>query len=379
MNATSTSEKLQFSIEAKALIETLKVVGGVIENTQVIPILSHVKLEISNGYLTAIASDSEIEMTASTVLGSCCDQSFTTAVSCKKLLDICKTLPAQSTIKLTLADGWLCLESDQSKFMLATLSATNFPRLNVEENAFSWRINSSIMHNLLQNTAFSMAEQDVRFFLNGLHISLAKDSIHVAATDGHRLASAEASSGINCEQSYQCIIPRKATITLTRLLQGLEEELIVHQTQNHIQISCPQFSMTSNLLEGNKIDCQQLIPSKQSAKKVEITHSALKQALSRAAILSHEKFRGAKIGFSENCMNIQAHNAEQEKTEEKIPLVYDAEPIEMAFNISYLQDMLSALSDDILAWYFLPEKGTVLVEENHEDRKFVYVVMSMHI
>lgn len=379
MSEQQTVEQLNFSIEAKLLIDTLKVVGGVIENTQVIPILSHVKLEVSNGSLTAIASDSEIEMTATATLEQCCNQSFTTAVSCKKLLDICKTFSGQSIVSFTLSDGWLCVQSQQSKFMLATLSATNFPRLNLEENSFSWQINSKSLHKLIQNTAFAMAEQDIRFFLNGLHLAIDKDFIHVAATDGHRLASAESSSNIKCTQAYQCIVPRKATMTLARLLQGLEEELVIQQTPTHIQISCPQFSMTSNLLEGSKIDCQQLIPNKNQANKVEIQNAVLKQALSRAAILSHEKFRGAKISFANNYMQIQAHNAEQEKTEEKIPLVYDSTAIDMAFNISYLQDLLNVLSEEVSTWYFLPEQGTALVEEVCDDNKFIYVVMSMHI
>ena len=379
MSQAEVATELSFAIEAKLLIDILKVVGGVIENTQVIPILSHVKLEINNGNLTALASDSEIEMTATTSLESCCEQSFAMAVSCRKLLDICKTFAGPSIVTLTLKDGWLAVESQQSKFLLATLSATHFPKLHMDENAHTWQISSATLHTLLQNTAFSMAEQDVRFFLNGLHLSIAQDFIHVAATDGHRLASAEANVKINCEQAYQCIIPRKAAMTLTRLLNGLEEELTITQTANHIQIAAPQFSMTSNLLEGSKLDCQQLIPNKKLGVAIDLKRDVFKQALSRAAILSHEKFRGAKLSFSNNCMTIQAHNAEQEKTEEKIPVIYDQADFDMAFNINYLQDLLHVLRDDLQSWHFLEDKGTVLVEESTDVAKFIYVVMSMHI
>lgn len=379
MSETAVQQELSFAIEAKLLIETLKVVGGIIENTQVIPILSHVKLEISNNTLTAIASDSEIEMTAITSLESQSESSFSIAVSCRKLLDICKTFSGPSIVKLVLKDGWLSVESQQSKFLLATLSATHFPKLHIDDNAYSWQISSKTLHTLIQNSAFAMAEQDVRFFLNGLHLSIDKDFIHVAATDGHRLASAESSKDIKCSQAFQCILPRKATLTLARLLNGLEEELTITQTPNHIQISSPQFAMTSNLLEGSRLDCQQLIPNKQSAVTVDIKKDILKQALSRAAILSHEKFRGAKISFSENCMNVMAHNAEQEKTEENIPVIYDQADLEMAFNIHYLQDIINVLKDDIQSWHFLKDQGTLLVEENTDEAKFIYVVMSMHI
>lgn len=379
MTESAVKQSLSFSIEAKLLIDTLKVVGGVIENTQVIPILSHVKLEISNGNLTATASDSEIEMTATTSLESACDQSFSIAVSCRKLLDICKTFSGPSIVNLTLENGWLCVESQQSKFLLATLSASHFPKLHMDDDAHSWSIASKTLHSIIQNTAFAMAEQDVRFFLNGLHLSIDKDFIHVSATDGHRLASAESNNNISSSQAHHCIIPRKTTLTLARLLNGLEEDITITQSTNHIQITAPQFSMTSNLLEGSKIDCQQLIPNKKIATPVDLKRDVLKQALSRAAILSHEKFRGAKINFTANCMNVMAHNAEQEKTEENIPVVYEHEPLEMAFNIHYLQDLINVLSTDIQTWYFLKEKGTVLVEDATDDAKFTYVVMSMHI
>ena len=132
---TEVANELSFAIEAKLLIDTLKVVGGIIENTQVIPILSHVKFEVSDGILTAMASDSEIEMTASTSIESGCDQAFTLAVSCKKLLDICKTFSGPDLVKFSYSDGWLKVQSQQSKFMLATLSATHFPKIHVEDNA----------------------------------------------------------------------------------------------------------------------------------------------------------------------------------------------------------------------------------------------------
>lgn len=379
MTESGLQQKLNFSIEAKLLIDTLKVVGGIIENTQVIPILSHVKLEISDCKLTAIASDSEIEMTATTTLESACDNSFAIAVSCRKLLDICKTFSGPSILSLTLENGWLCIESQQSKFMLATLSATHFPKLHIDENAHTWTIASKTLHTIIHNTAFAMAEQDVRFFLNGLHLTVDKDFIHVSATDGHRLASAESNNNVSSNQASNCIIPRKTTLTLARLLNGLEEEIHISQTANHIQIITPQFSMTSNLLEGSKIDCQQLIPNKKIATPVDLKRDVLKQTLSRAAILSHEKFRGAKFNFSENCMNVMAHNAEHEKTEENIPVVYEHAPLEMAFNINYLQDLIQVLGTEMHTWYFFKDKGTVLVEDTNEEAKFTYVVMSMHI
>lgn len=379
MNETSTMQKINFSIEAKLLIDALKTVGGIIENTQVIPILSHVKLEIHGDFLTALASDSEIEMNAVASLAEKCEQNITIAVSCKKLLDICKTFASNDIVSFSISDGWLCVESQQSKFMLATLPAENFPKIIIDENSKSMQIPSTILHKLMQNTAFAMAEQDVRFFLNGLHLSIDKDFIHVAATDGHRLASAETSINLNCQIAQQCIIPKKATQTLIRLLNGMEDDLTLTLSANHIKVSCSQFAMTSNLIEGSKIDCQQLIPNKQEAVNVNINPDLFKQALSRAAILSHEKFKGAKISFKSNCMNIMAHNAEQEKTEENIAVQYEHKPIEMAFNINYMQDLLNVVKNNDLTWYFLPEQGIALVEDNIDNIKFIYVVMSMHI
>ncbi len=368
-----------FLIDVEPLQEVLKMVGSIIEHSQVMQILSHVKLTLQGQQLIATASDSEIELVASTTLVEPVSEPFSIAISCRKMVEICKTLPSGSTISCTLSKGWLHIAAEQSKFTLATLSADSFPTMQLEDKQTHWAMDASILQKLMSSSAFAMAEQDVRFFLNGLHLRIQAQSLQMVATDGHRLAVAETNIDVPTTLNTQCIIPRKSALTLNRLLANLQDSITIQQTNQHICFKSSRFALTTNLLEGSNLECSQLIPNAEDGTAVQVDKLQLKQSLSRAAVLSHEKFRGAKLTIADSQIKILAHNTEQEKTEDAICIEHQGPAFEMAFNIHYLQDVLSVLASEDVTIHFMNNRGNAMIEESLDGLTKTYVVMSLNI
>lgn len=378
--ATETHTTTQtFFIDVDPLHDVLKMVGSIIEHSQVMQILSHVKLDLSGDRLVATASDSEIELVASTTLVEPVKAPFSIAISCRKMIEICKTLPSGSTMTCQYDKGWLYVRANQSKFTLATLSAESFPTMALDDKHTCWQIDAGALQQLMTSSAFAMAEQDVRFFLNGLHLKIMDQSLQMVATDGHRLAVAETAIDVDAALNTQCIIPRKSALTLNRLLASENDAIQITQTGQHIAFKSSRFELTTNLLEGSNLECSQLIPNVEDGTPIMIDKLSLKQSLSRAAVLSHEKFRGAKLTLTNSEIKILAHNTEQEKTEDAIAIAYQGDAFEMAFNINYLQDVLNVLAGEHVTVHFMTSRGNAMIEEDLDGLKKTYVVMSLNI
>lgn len=362
-------------IKREEILAPLHQVIGAVERRQTLPILGNVLLKSNAGALTLTATDLEIEMISR--VDSSTSEDFQTTLPARKLLDICKALPEGSDIEFNIEDNRATLASARSRFTLATLPATDFPGLDEIEEQQSFSIPQNDLKALFENTAFAMAQQDVRYYLNGILVEISPNLIKLVATDGHRLALSNYPSEISVSSEKQIIIPRKGVIELSRLLESSENPAKIVLSQNHIRVETDNLVFTSKLIDGKFPDYKRVIPI-DGNKILEVNRESLKNSLNRIAILSNEKYRGIRFTLSSGNLSIQANNPDQEEAEEEISVVYDDTEMEIGFNVTYIIDVLNVLDSENV-YIKLKDANSSCIISDSDDSASLYVVMPMRL
>ena len=367
---------MKFSLNRELLLKPLLLVSGAVERKSTLPILSNILLEIDGSAITLTATDLELEMVAYAVIDNQGDNGKIT-VPARKLLDICKSLPADSVITFTSENDVIKLCSGRSKYSLSTLSADDFPNIEEWRGDVEFKLLRSEFLRLIESTHFSMANQDVRYYLNGMSIETENNEIRSVATDGHRLAICKIVNDSLSLPARQVIVPRKGILEIIRLLDPVDEEIQIFLGSNHIRIIDTEFSFTSKLVDGRFPDYRRVLP--RNGDKVLVTDKeALRQVLSRASILSNEKFKGVRLNFNPSVLKITANNPEQEQAEEELEINFPYEELEIGFNVSYVLDVLHAVKDTEVK-FTLADANSSVVVEGANSGEALYVVMPMRL
>lgn len=357
------------------LLAPLQSVAGIVEKRHTLPILSNVLIEKNGDKLTLLATDIEIQITTSTYVSGEGNGAMT--VAARKLQDILRSLPEGAEVSLALEDKRLQVRAGRSRFNLQTLPADDFPRMSLSDDGLKKiTVTQKQFRQILAQTQFSMAAQDVRYYLNGLLVLVDGGELRAVATDGHRLAYA--SMPIDTELARQeLILPRKTVLELSRLLADSDEPLSIEMATNQIRFQFGDIVLVSKLIDGKFPDYERVIPP--TLKNiVSLNRAALLQSMVRAAILTNEKFRGVRLVLSDGSLKITAANAEQEEAQEEIEVDYQGETLDVGFNVSYLLDILNNTTDENIAWGFNDANSSALLTIPGNDR-FKYVVMPMRI
>jgi len=356
------------------LLKPLQAVIGVVERRQTMPILSNVLLVARNGELSVTATDLEVELVAQAEVTVESDGEIT--VSGRKLLDICRALPDGSDIDISVSGEKLVIRSGRSKFSLATLPAAEFPTIEDIKAGQTITIEQKMLARLIEKTHFSMAQQDVRYYLNGMLLETSSNQLRAVATDGHRLALCEVTIDGASFDDQQVIVPRKGVLELQRLMDG-KGSLNIELGSNHVRIQLKGIRFTSKLIDGRFPEYDRVIP-KESSNELTADKEALRGALQRTAILSNEKYRGIRLIIRNGEIVIQAHNPEQEEAEEALEVSYSGEDIEIGFNVNYLLDALGAIEGDTVTLSVLDSNSSCLIRQpGNEDSKFVVMPMRL--
>lgn len=366
---------MKISISRDSLLNPLQLVNNVIERRHTLPILSNVLLSVKDNSLSLTGTDLEVE-----IINSCeaiNSEDCETTLPGKKLLDICKALPENANIEIILDEERATLKSGRSRFTLSTLSASEFPSIDALISPFEFTISQKVFKKLIDQTQFCMAQQDVRYYLNGLMLELSDDQIIAVATDGHRLAFCRADIDLKPQETRQVIIPRKAINEISRLLEDSDDEIKISLSENHIRINFPQVTFTSKLIDGKFPDYQQVIPQK-CDNEVVSGRQNLYQAFNRTSVLSNEKYRGMRLQLSENQLQATVHNPEQDEAEEVIDVTYTGDEFEIGFNVAYLLDALSAVKSEEVVMQLTDSNHSCLVFGS-DDVDSKYVVMPMRL
>jgi DNA polymerase-3 subunit beta len=332
---------MQIILQREAILKPLSYVAGVVEKRQTLPILSFVLLRQEGDTVSLTGTDLEVEIIAKVKAERREDSEL--MLPARKLLDICRALPDGATIDIRKDGDKAVVKSGKSRFTLMSLPAAEFPDLQVAQWDHSLNLSQRALKNLILQTHFCMAQQDVRYFLNGLLFELSGGTLRVVATDGHRMAVSETSlEKPQSSPGKQVIVPRKGVHEIARLLEDSDEDTEVLIGSNHLCIRTGNFVLTTKLIDGKYPDYAKVVPPAQS-KTLRIERETLREALGRAAILSNEKYRGVRLTLISKGLKISSHNPEQEEAQEEVTADYDGDVLEIGFNVSYMIEAISSL------------------------------------
>lgn len=363
-------------VQREALLKPLQAVSGVVEKKQTLPILSNVLLTIKNNKLLLVGTDLEIELIGFVPLQHLSAEG-TTTVSARKLFDICRTLPDGCDIRLSVEKNNLVVRAGESTFRLNTLSADDFPKLEESNYPVKFTIPQQQLKTLLNKTYFAMGQQDVRHYLNGTYLDIGNQMIKCVAADGHRLAMATVENESIGHAEAKIILPRKSVLELIRLLNtDGDNSASISTGDGRFQIVTDDYIFTTKLIVAQYPDYNRLIPAGTSVAVAE--RDAIKQALTRTAILSNEKFRGVRFQLEPTLLRITANNSDQEHAEEALALTYQGGQMEIGFNVAYLLDVVSSISSKMIHCAFTDPNNGVLIKPDEGD-DCLYVVMPMRL
>lgn len=363
----------------ETLLKPLEQVIGVVERKQTLPILSNVLLSTENKLLSITGTDLEVELIGQTKLGNENLEASRFTLPGRKLIDICRALPKNAPIELHRDKEKIIFRSGQSCFVLSTLPADHFPTVEKLEYYLKLTLPQYQLYRLLQRTYFSMAQQDVRSYLNGLLLEIRPTKLRAVATDGHRLASHLFEIDTSIKHQLQVIFPRKGVIELLRLLTDNENPVTLMIGKNHVSVSTIDFTFTSKLIKGRFPDYERVIP-KGGTKQITIDRDLFKQALSRTAILLYnEKFKGIRFELRHGLLRILSTNSEQEVAEEAIKIDYSKEELDIGFNVNYLLDILNIVERGNVILTFSDSNSSLLVTEAKNRIESAFVVMPMRL
>jgi DNA polymerase III subunit beta len=362
-------------IPRDALLKPLQAVSGIVERRQTLPILANVLLEQKDGRLFVTATDLEMQITAFSELPGKQDQSIT--VGARKLQDLLRALPEDAALNVETAGGKMTVRAGRSRFNLQTLPASDYPRIGLaQEQLQTISLPQRDFRGLLRLAEFAMAQQDIRYYLNGMLLVVDNGSLQAVATDGHRLSYASIAAPGNYSRQ-EVILPRKTVLELGKLLEDTEEPVTLDILANQVRFRFSNIELISKVVDGKFPDYNRVIPSGHS-KQLDLSRTELLQALQRAAILSNEKFRGVRLVLGSDQLKIICTNSEQEEAEEELEVGYKGEPLDIGFNITYLLDVLHNLGADqvVLALGDANSSALITMRERND---YKYVVMPMRI
>lgn len=371
---------MKFTASRDALLRPFMLATGVVERRQTLPVLSNLLVVAEEGALTITGTDLEVELSVR-VTDVDVTQPGQATLPARKLADIWRSLPEQSEVSVSIEGDRATVRSGRSRFTLATLPPADFPRLEGDAADIKLALSAEDTGRLIDQVSFSMAQQDVRFFLNGMLLELTDAHTRAVATDGHRLAICtlpvaadwqNGSSGPN-----HVIVPRKAVSELARLTSDAGDAVELEISKNHLRATVGEYSLTTRLLDGKFPEYERVVPKNTTA-VIEADRATLKNAFQRASILSNEKYRGVRLMLAGDQLTIQANNPEQEEAEEVLEVTYGGEELEIGFNVSYLQDVLNAIDTDAVRINLSDAASSALIEGTGDDDA-IYVVMPMRL
>ena len=365
---------MKLTAEREKLLAPLQAVIGVVERRQTMPVLANVLLGVAQGKLSIAATDLEVELVAATEVTV--QQPGDITVPGRKFLDILRALPEKSSVSMSTEGEKVVIRAARSRFTLSTLPAAEFPVIDDINAQQTVQIPRKDLARLLEKTHFSMAQQDVRYYLNGMLLEIDGAMLRAVATDGHRLALCEAALETKAKTSQQVIVPRKGVLELQRVLTD-EGTAAVAIGTNHVRAQIGDVRFTSKLIDGRFPEYSRVIPAAPGA-AIRADRDILRQALQRTAILSNEKYRGIRINVRNNAITVQAHNPEQEEAEEEIEVAYSGDELEVGFNVNYLLDALSAIEGQEVELGLTDSNSSCLIRSPGKSSAR-YVVMPMRL
>ena len=369
---------MKISITRENLLKVLQTVSGVVEKRQINPILANLLFEVNGQLLVVTGSDLEIETRAQTQLESNNSEAFSVTLPALKLMNIVRSLPDGLTVHFEFEDLRCNVTAGRSRFKLSTLPADDFPVLDLSQIDISIPMTQMQLRRLIHHCSFAMANQDVRFYLNGMLFDLAGQTIRVVATDGHRLSTCSMQLDVEGLSTTQAILPRKGVLELSKILHDSEDLIEFSLASNYLTVRMNETVFTCKLIDGRFPDYRRVIPEN-NTEFVQTDSEMLRSLLQRASILSNEKFKGVRLVLADNQLAVHASNSEQDESHEDMAIEYSGANIEIGFNVSYLLDVLGSMNEDCVTLKFKDANSSVLISNSTETCDCEHVIMPMRL
>lgn len=366
---------MKFIINREQILTPLQQLVSVIEKRQTMPILSNVLMILDENKLVMTGTDLEIQIVAHINI----DNTNTTEVTvpARKFLDICRLLPNGAEIKIEQLDDKVKVISGRSRFVLSTLPAEDYPEFSESDLEHQFSINAGKLKKALDKTVFCMASQDVRYYLNGLMLNISNSKIKLVASDGHRLSVFEDELETGTGYEARIIIPRKGVLELSRLLDETDIDVDIKFSNNNIRVALHDLIFSAKLVDARYPDFNRVF-QQDFNNPIHIQRQLLKDALTRVAILSNEKFKGVSFDITSQSLKISTHNPEHEEAEEELLIEYRGQPLTIAFNVQYLLDAVSNLDSELAVLTIARNLSSCIIEEP-EIQGYKFIVMPMRL
>lgn len=365
---------MNFSISRSEILKPLQYIIGAVERRQTMPILGNVLLQVENNRMQMTTTDLEIELVSYCYLIDGEDGSIT--LPARKLFDICRSLPDEAEISLNIENERAILSSGDSRFSLVTLPAGEFPTLDEFVPQAQFTLSQAQLKGLLSHTSFAMAQQDVRYYLNGLLLEAESSHVTAVATDGHRLALAKLHTELGTG-SHAVIVPRKAIMELIKSLDENDSVVEISLGTQSIRFEFNDVRFTTKLIDGKFPDYKRVVPSA-GDKNLNVSRETFKQVLQRVSILSNDKYRGVRICLDKGVLHAESHNPEQEEAQVDMPVEYEGDSLDIGFNLTYLMDVIATTDGELLNLSFKDSNSSVLITDPSE-ASALYVIMPMRL
>jgi DNA polymerase III subunit beta len=366
---------MQIKINREVLLKPLTNVSSIVERRHTLPILSNLLLQAKNNNIQLTATD--LEMQISLNIESKFSGELSTTISAKKLLDICRSLPEAVDIDMASTDSRITVKAGKSRFNLQTLPAADYPVMTkVTGNNTSIQISQVALKKLLKQVEFAMAQQDIRYYLNGLLLEVNENKLNIVGTDGHRLSFTSTTLNQTYEKT-EVILPRKTVVELIKLLDDSENEVNIELSAGQVNFSFDEIRLISKVIDGKFPDYHRVIPVGHQ-NTFSVNRMAVLTAMQRASILSNEKYRGIRMVLSNNNLKLISTNTEQEEAEEELEINYVKDGLDIGFNVTYLIDVLNNVNDETINFSFADANSSCLITVPNDDN-YKYVVMPMRI
>ena len=367
---------MKFTTDRESLLRPLQLVTGVVERRQTLPVLSNLLVRAADGVVSFTGTDLEVQLVAS-IDGIEVEQEGSATIPARKLADIWRSLVEGSKVSVAVEGTRTIVRSGRSRFALATLPVDEFPDVASQDADVTVSLPLADLQRLLDKTSFAMAQQDVRYFLNGMLLDITSAHVRAVATDGHRMAMCTVEQNVAGVDRVQVIVPRKGVIELGRLLNDSSADVELSLGRNHLTVKQDAYTLTTKLVDGKFPDYETVIP-REAGKTLVGDRETLRHAFQRAAILSNEKYRCVRLSLEADQMKIEANNPEQEEAEEIVAIEYDGDSLEIGFNVAYLQDVLGVIETESVRLSVADANSSALIEAPGVDDS-LYVVMPMRL
>lgn len=366
---------MRFTLQRDSFLRPLAQVVNVVDRRNTMAVLSNLLVRIHGDKLSMTGTDLEVEMISRVPVED--PQEGEATIPARKLLEIVRALPDGSRITVQQVETKVTIQSGRSRFTLSSLPPQDFPVIGTLDAAEHIVVEEATLKELIEQTAFAMAQHDVRYYLNGLLIDLQHDRLRCVATDGHRLALCQASLNRSSNSSHQLILPRKGVTELARLLDPGDRSVNLELTANHLRFTRDDITFTSKLIDGRFPDYEAVLPIGLD-QTIQLNRETLRAALQRVAILTNEKYRGVRLEISPNLVRISGQNPDQEEAQEEIEVQTSIEGLAIGFNVMYLLDALTALRGEDVVLLLRDANSSALVQD-HGSESARHVVMPLRL